>query len=62
MDATHVICCPASPNDGKRVRVISDPGYNVRDDVVDDPMWVTVEMIDTGMVGSIERRFLAEVQ
>ncbi|QBQ99243.1 hypothetical protein [Paraburkholderia pallida] len=62
MEATHVICCPASPNDGKRVRVISDPGYNCRDDVVGDSNWLTVELVDTGVVGSIERRFLAEVQ
>ncbi|KVH52903.1 hypothetical protein WS89_31190 [Burkholderia sp. MSMB1072] len=60
-EATHVICCPASPNDGKRVRIVADPGYNVREDVVDDSAWLTVEMVDTSMIGSIERRFVSEI-
>ena len=60
-EAIHVICCPASPNDGKRVLIVADPGYNVRDDIVDDPAWVTVEMVDTGVTGSVERRFVTEI-
>lgn len=60
MDATHVICCPASPNDGKRVRILSEHGYNPNTDAIERG-WVEVEMLDTGVVGNIERRFLSEV-
>ncbi|HDR9026813.1 TPA: hypothetical protein QDB14_000980 [Burkholderia vietnamiensis] len=60
-EATHVICCPGSPNDGKRVRLLSEYGYNPRTDTYERG-WVDVEMVDTGVIGNIERRFLAEVQ
>ncbi|MBR7999235.1 hypothetical protein [Burkholderia vietnamiensis] len=59
-EATHVICCPTSEHDGKRVRVISDFGYDDATDTYDRRL-VEVEMIDTGVCGSIERRYLAEV-
>ena len=60
-EATHMICYPASPNDGKRVRIVADPGYNVVADRVDDPNWLSVEMVETGVTGSIERRFVTEI-
>jgi len=61
MTATHVICCPASANDGKRVRLVSEHGYNPNTDAYERG-WVEVEMLETGVTGSIERPFLAEVQ
>ncbi|HDR8930513.1 hypothetical protein [Burkholderia vietnamiensis] len=60
-EATHVICCPTSEHDGKRIRVISDFGYDEDADSYDRSR-VEVEMIDTGVCGSIERRYLSEVQ
>jgi len=60
-DATYVICCPTSPNDGKRVRVVSEHGYNPRTDAYEQG-FVEVELLDTGIVGSIDRRFLTAVQ
>lgn len=59
-EATHVICCPTSEHDGKRVRVISDFGYDENADSYDRAC-VEVEMVDTGVCGSIERRYLSEV-
>ncbi|WP_257785860.1 hypothetical protein [Burkholderia metallica] len=43
------------------MRVVADPGYNVLADRTDDPDWLSVEMVDTGVHGSIERRFVAEI-
>lgn len=61
MDATHVICCPTSEFDGKRCIVLSDFGYDEDTDAYYRDR-VNVELVDTGQIGSIDRRFLTEMQ
>lgn len=57
-----IICAPTSPNDGKRAKVIDvSNGYDPTRDVFDRE-FVTLEMVDTGLVGGIHRRFVSEVQ
>ncbi len=57
-----VICAPTSPNDGKRARVIDVAnGYDAMHDAFDKD-FMTLEMLDTGLVGAIHRRFVSEVQ
>lgn len=57
-----VICAPTSPNDGKRVRVLQPShGYNMSLDAI-DPDTVNVEILDTGKIGGIHKRFLSEVK
>lgn len=56
------ICCPTSPADGKRVRILeTSHGYDAISDEFDKD-FVGVEVIDTGVIGGIHRRYLAEVQ
>lgn len=58
-----VICCPTSPNDGKRVRVVSagERGYNPSTDMF-EPGFVEVEVLENGVIGGIHKRFLTPVQ
>lgn len=56
-----IICCPTSVNDGKRVRFLSAPGYDVENDTYDEDFY-DVELIGTGQVGGIHKRFLSEIQ
>lgn len=57
-----VICCPTSPNDGKRATVLqlSDSYVASRDEF--DKDYMTLAMLDTGIVGTIHRRHVSEVQ
>lgn len=57
-----IICAPTSPHDGKRAKVIDAAGgYNVANDAFELD-FMTLEMVDTGIVGGIHRRFVSEVQ
>lgn len=57
-----VICHPTSPNDGKRVRVLqASHGYNPTTDAI-EPDFVDVEILGTGKIGGIHKRFLTEMQ
>ncbi|AOI92101.1 hypothetical protein WS57_25665 [Burkholderia pseudomultivorans] len=60
-EATHVICCPTSKFDGKRVRVIAERWYDIKSDSHKHDVF-EVELVDTGERGAVPRRFLAEVR
>jgi hypothetical protein len=56
-----VFCCPTSPNDGKRVRYLGCPGYNIARDEYDVDFY-DVELVDSGQRAGVHKRFLTEVE